>query len=84
MSTPVIIKGGKVYRLGCFGDRRRKNNVGIATMKDLPLLSVQIEGLAGIIAAGKNCVLGSAPGINLWRAYPVRNIQCSQCRKVIL
>lgn len=37
------------------------------------------RGLAGIIAAGKNCVLGSAPGINLWRAYPVRNIQCSRC-----
>lgn len=84
MSAPISMKGSKAYCLGCFRDPRRKNNVGIATMRDLLLLPVQIEGLAAIIAAGKNCVLGSAPGINLWRAYPVRNIQCSQCRKVIL
>lgn len=69
---------------GLFSIPEKESKARMATMKDLPHLSAQIEGLAGIIAAGKNCVLGAAPGINLWRAYPVRNIQCSWCREVRL
>lgn len=75
MSGPLWVPEGKKHKTKqCMNCKDERFAASVSTDR----------GSAGITAAGKNCVLGSAPGINLWRAYPVRNIQGSWCREVIL